>query len=261
METTKKLVILVLACLLMFSFPAMAGDLEPSGTPAPTMKTLDEVEPRIPLSQQTTPGDVSYLYIISESGSYYLTGDRNTDKRGILIDANNVTIDLAGFTLSGTGVAGRYGVLITGQNNVEIRNGSIYNFGYHGIFENDTTRGKNHRIIGVRAIGNGNAGSTWDGIILMGEGHLIKDCTVAASGDDGITVYYGSTVTGNICYGNSDGINVLTGCTIIGNTAKDNANLGISASSYCMVDQNAAYNNGTNMFTGTGCVLGTNCAP
>jgi hypothetical protein len=30
---------------------------------------------------------------------------------------------------------------------------------------------------------------------------------------------------------------------------------------YCLVDQNAAFNNGTNMSTGTGCVLGVNCAP
>ena len=33
-----------------------AGELDPAGAPAPTMKTLEEVEPRIPIGPNTTPG-------------------------------------------------------------------------------------------------------------------------------------------------------------------------------------------------------------
>ena len=96
--------VLVLAGLLVFALTAIGGNLEPKAPPGPTMKTLDEVEPRIPV--QSLPGDANSLYVISQQGSYYLTGNitGEPNKCGIMIAANNVTVDLMGFTL--TGVAG-----------------------------------------------------------------------------------------------------------------------------------------------------------
>ena len=69
METTKKLIILALAGFLVFSLLAVAGDLEPNSPPGPTMKTLDEVEPRVPIRASDLP------LTISQSGSYYLVED------------------------------------------------------------------------------------------------------------------------------------------------------------------------------------------
>src|SRR5713101_4560299 len=68
------------------------GNLTPPGAPAPTMKSLDQIEPRTPIS--------SLPVFIGQSGSYYLTGSFDLSSGdGIFISANNVTIDLNGFTI------------------------------------------------------------------------------------------------------------------------------------------------------------------
>src|SRR5687767_7720762 len=72
------------------------GNLTPPGAPAPTMKTLDQIEPRIPIG--------SVPFTINAPGSYYLTGNLNTaTTNAIIIRASDVTLDLRGFTLSGAG--------------------------------------------------------------------------------------------------------------------------------------------------------------
>src|SRR5579883_474024 len=81
----------LLSSILMFA----QGSLTPPGAPAPTMKTLSQIEPRTPIS--------SLPFTIYIPGSYYLTtnltGVSNSD--GITISTGNVTLDLNGFTLQG----------------------------------------------------------------------------------------------------------------------------------------------------------------
>ena len=298
---TRKAVVTLLVLVGLFGFltAATAGDLQPPAAPGSTMKTLDEVEPRIPISQADIPKT------ISSSGSYYLTEDVNISAAGIAItvDANDVTIDLAGFVLSGPDLSS-YGIYMNGRSNVEIRNGTVRDFLY-GIFEVNAS-GQDHRVIDVRALSNGRYG-----IYLAGSGHLVKDCTASDNGDSatvdvyGIYTGSGSTVTGSMVRNNgtsADGFGVYgiytgSGCTVSGNTSYDNGNsatgslvVGISVGSgstvtgntvhsngisatgtvfgiqlgpYNLVDQNTAYsNNGTNMILGVaGCVYGVNVAP
>ena len=195
-----------------------AGDLEPSAPPASTMKTLDEVEARIPIPGSDTPVSV---FNISNSGSYYLTGDRVASGHGILVQVDNVTIDLNGYNLIGSGAGNYHGVYMNGRSNIEVRNGTVRNFGRNGI-RDASASGQNNRIINVRAISNGLDGF-YTGIFLLSANSLIKGCT--SSGNTGNGIYIGA------------------GSMVIGNTACSNQNWGIWLSGNNLVDQNTAFNN------------------
>ena len=120
----KRLVLLVLVCLVGVN--GFAGQLNPSGPPSSsgTMKTLDEVKAGTPIPGSTTYGG---QFAISEPGYYYLTGNRKVDYYGIMVYADNVVIDLNGFTLEGDADA-PYGIYMSGRKNVTVKNGTIISF-------------------------------------------------------------------------------------------------------------------------------------
>jgi len=110
----------------------------PSGPVAGSMRTLAEVEPRTPLSAATTPGNVSNVFVIAQPGSYYLTGNVQTsaNRNGILVSADNVTIDLNGFAIDGsTDTTGfRSGISNSApRRNLTVRNGTIRNMRGYGV--------------------------------------------------------------------------------------------------------------------------------
>jgi hypothetical protein len=221
--------------LIILSQVSMAGNLEPNAPPGSTMKPLDQVEPRIPIT--------SVPYTISQSGSYYLTKNLTAAGTAITVNADNVTIDLCGFSLAGNNTGS--GIYMTDRINVEIRNGTISNFSY-GINDDFITMvsngtSTNHRVIGVRALSNANFG-----IKLYGPNNEVRDCSASnngtsASGSNifGISVANNSTVTGNTVSNN-------------GGSAQVNAYVfGILAGYNCTITGNAVGSNGYNAAAGT----------
>ena len=246
---------LMLAIFAILNVAVFAGDLEPTDPPGSTMKTLDQVEPRTPIS--------ALPYTITSSGSYYVTADLSSSGNGIIVNASHVTIDLFGFSLVGPGSGTNYGIYMNGRTNVEVRNGTIRNFKY-GIWENSTSDGKKHRIISIRAIGNQTHGIWLNG--SNGSAYIVKECTLADNGyrglwaggdgslilnniamnngDFGIAVERASTLIGNIAYGNgSDGINSYYGCTVRNNTSYDNGGNGINTGPNSTVISNSVITN------------------
>ncbi len=174
------------------------GPLSPPGAPAPTMKTLQQVEPRIAITNTSA-------VTISSSGSYYLTTNITVSTgSAITIVASQVTLDLNGFTVTGTGTA------LTGINlgslpqDITILNGHI-NGGYTYSGGNYTGSGfangitydgvGNVRVIGVTVSGVSSYG------IGLGSGNstVVDSCTVNTAGSYGIEAGTVSHSTAYLC--------------------------------------------------------------
>jgi hypothetical protein len=268
--------LVVLATFLLVPLAGSAGDLEPPGVPDSTMKTLDEVEPRTPIAGSDTPAST---LIITESGSYYLTGNRVCSGNGIRVDVNDVTIDLCGYILSGPDSTSD-GISIPGpRDNVVIRNGTIRDFRF-AVYAGTAT-GRNHRVDNIRAISN-----TAGGLYLNSSNCAVTGCTIADNGDSatssvGIKMYANGVITGNTIYNNGTsatgdvkGINAFIGTVITGNAVYDNGDsatgdvFGIEAGEASTLSGNTAANNGNSasgdyvmgINAGSGCTLINNTA-
>ncbi len=137
MNTLRIFLLFFLGLAAPCAFPQ--GSLTPPAAPTPTMKTLDQVEPRKPINSTYTPGDANNVFKITASGSYYLTGNVTgvSAKNGISVTASNVTIDMCGFTLGGVGGSLDGIHMETGSSKLTLRNGTIAGWGGDGVDEVD----------------------------------------------------------------------------------------------------------------------------
>ena len=207
-----------------------AGDLNPTWPPTTgTMKTLDEVEARIPIT--------ALPMTITTSGSYYLTGNFTvTAGNGIEIATDNVTLDLNGYALIGVGTSTGSGVAVPAtRKNIFIQNGTIRDWTVDGISADNAG---NSMAANLRLYNNGGAG------LRMGFGGHVKDCVANSNDGPGIVISYNSMV--------------------LGCTSESNEGNGITASSRCVVtDCSAAFNGGDGIEIGSGsrlsqCTAGSN---
>jgi parallel beta-helix repeat protein len=214
------------------------GSLTPSGAPAPTMKTLAQIEARTPVDAITTPGNASEQFIITQPGSYYLTGDISgvTGKDGISIQTNDVTLDLNGFAMTGASAPGN-GITVSGSGmvNIVIRNGTMRNWSNGVLDLNGYCELERLRIYACQYdAGNG---------IYIGDHCVVKNCSAIYNSGAGIQVGNDCVLTDCLVCSNSVGIFGLEGCVlndchattnVVSINVEDNFDI-----SHCTADLNA----------------------
>ena len=186
------------------------------------------------------PGDGTAVFVISQPGSYCLGSNvvGVAGKNGIRIDADNVTLDLAGFAVLGVGNS-LSGILINGHFHIVIRNGSISGWSSHGL---DGTNGALSRIEDLRTDANGGNG------LVINSGSQVNNCVAAQNTGVGIAVSNNVLVTGCVSSLNGGhGFGLGTACTIKSCLAFGNTGAGITTGGVnylTVIDCNANTNTG-----------------
>jgi hypothetical protein len=219
-----------------------------------------EINQAAALAGGITPTDTAgFPVTIDQPGSYRLTGDLTlsaSDVAAIDIDANDVTVDLGGFTIAGTAdcvglppfltcliPANGDGITATSSSsNVTVHNGKLRNLRLGIVLSGDAGRVESVDVrrgsaSGIAATGFGavirdvistlNRGTG----ISAGVDARVADSTVISNNDDGINVGFNSNVSGNTVTANGEvGISAAQGSRVAENTASDNAGFGLDLS-------------------------------
>jgi parallel beta-helix repeat protein len=279
----KHTIIFLFALPILFCFSPLhvlaQGSMEPppeardeTGAPKASMKTLNQVEPRTLI--------LSVPFTITNSGSYYLAGNlvytNTVATNGITIAADDVRVDLDGFTLTAaSGSISLDGISVAYRNadpwqyfNITIRNGVIRGWGSDGI---DAREADDSQIFDMKIMNNGAYG------MVIGPNSLVERCSIRQSGSCGLEIQDGGTVldckvynSGSVgpfyegiyasgskisgCSANHNkyGIWVNQYCTVRDCTVLWNDNHGISVGDSCRIEDNNCSQNAYNNSTGAG---------
>ena len=280
---TLRLLCMVLAAsgpLLLLPISAFSqGSLTPSGPPGPTMKKLDELEPRTnlqatPAPTGVDPSNANFQFVINQPGSYYLSANLAVTKaNGIQINAEGVTLDLNGFQVSRGSGSGGDGIQIPNTaHRFRLLNGSIKGFAT-GINMPGTSGARASKFRDLDVSGCTSIA------ILSGPGAFLESCYVHDNtGDKGFSCASGSTLlnctaaanTVNFAMATGVGANVtnctasnnttnfgiyadagstLTNCSALSNAGTDTYSCGIATGTGCTITASTAYSNWTNSGT------------
>jgi hypothetical protein len=234
---SKRTLVILIGAALLFSAPAFA------------------IDGQVLINQATVLAAGGFPYKITQPGSYKLSGNLvvagNTD--GIDINANNVVLDLNGFTISGpsTSVSSSSGVNIS-TNSATIKNGSVVAFS-NGLFQKSSTGGivedvhASNNSVGIvvnagivrRCTATGNV----YGIIVgyngdpTTSGAVVENSIASSNTFAGIESYF-SVITGNVINGNQYGLLVSSGSVVASNSIQNNTTQDINGAGFMVSNHN-----------------------
>ena len=253
-----KILLALVSSLIIHHSAFSQGALTPPGAPAPTMRTLDQLDAKL---EKRTP--ISSLpFAIMNSGSYYLTTNltQSGSADGISIQADNVSLDLNGFSLISGGEGGTAIINPSSHFNLHIHNGKILGWNGGSIALNSATTEaalENLQCHGLQS-------SAATNVILGGQSRIsrcqitringlalmtanrchIEDCQCVLNGGGGMIVGDECQIVNSIVKQNIGGWGIKTGnnCIIRGNIISGNAS-GVSVRTACTITENQIENN------------------
>jgi parallel beta-helix repeat protein len=257
----------------------------PAGTPAPTMKSLQQIEPRIDVENDLpAPGvitnDSNYHFVINRAGSYYFSANLGVTKaNGIQISAEGVTLDLEGFEISRVSGATGNGIeILATSHRATISHGTIKGFtrgiqsledatGFpqaSGLYDVAVSRCTNTGIItGTGAIlqacrAHDNSGTGFQ----VATASTLTECTATKNGSIGIFVGGPSSLLNCGAYSNDGpGISTAAGNVVKGCVANFNkGSSGISVGQNSIVVDCSALSNTSTLATSAGITTSTGCS-
>ncbi|MCB2155749.1 right-handed parallel beta-helix repeat-containing protein [bacterium] len=256
--------VLLVVSVFFLPFDGLAqGDLTPPGPPMPIMKTMDQVQPGVPLPPPDFNPAMDFPIVIKEPGYYYLTQNLTgiEGSGGIEITTDTVRIDLRGFSLMGPeGVSSGSGINIVGDD-CRIEDGTVTGWSSAGIICESLQ--KMTVVRGISALGNGGVG------IQTGNYSVVTDCLAGQNGSSGISIGTGSRVQDCTVFENDlHGITVppanptrnddtmITNCL-----SRDNGVNGINLTGFSVVRSCTTHSNGANgiQVEKAGWVIGNLC--
>jgi hypothetical protein len=235
----RSLVLAALLLLFILASPALATD------------GALEINQSCAESAGCFPGDIAGFPVqITSPGSYTLTGNLSVsgaDTSGIIVEADDVTVDLNGFQVAGPGTCTDFGPSIacssgTGRGieaqsqarGTQVRNGAVRGFEF-GVTLNDGSI-----VEGLTSSDNSRVG------IVVNSGSVIG-CTATTNGVNGITANSSSVTQSQASNNGASGI-AVNGGSAIGNVVHENGGDGIRSS----VGQSSIHDNVSNTNWGFG---------
>lgn len=184
-----------LAAGALLASSANAGPLTPPPGP---IKSTPGPEPRIAVNAQNTPGDATHLFRISQPGSYYLEANilGQPGLNAIAIEANNVALDLNGFSIVGVPGSRSAIRIIQSSSHLTIRNGSIRFWPEHGIEVVNPETSVNALIESLIVAEIGLIG------VMAQDRATIRNCIMERCGSDGIRARSDANVSECVLFGN-----------------------------------------------------------
>ncbi len=279
-----KKIILILATSASIAFGQ--GSLTPPTAPAPSMKTLTELndsltqvsnsvkqlETRIDVLSLYTGDTSESAYTITQPGSYYLSQNITIPagkQTCIMIYASGVTLDLNGFSLIGPNSANlTYGAFISSGNDFPvIKNGTIKLFKYGILCEGKCASFDSLKVSSCTSTGMilkasaqikncsfiENTGSG----LLTQNACIISDCISGANQGFGIESGDSCIFTHCSTYQNAlGGIKTGKGNSLVACTARSEENTGIEVSDQSVIINGAVYlsDAGEGIKLGSGCI-------